>query len=408
MVKFLRVAYRNVIRHKRRALLMLFMITIVVAITLILEGFLEASRQGWLTSVIHSETGHIQIMRKGYMEAGPMAPLDLLITRPEEIKAILNGSSNAIIGLTERLSFGGMIATWEKTAIFGGIGVDPVNEYDIFDLIDVKKGTRLIPNQDSGTLIGSGLAKNLEINIGDPVTLISNTVEGAINAINMEVVGIFHSGTPQVDNMALFVPLASAQRLLNVPNQVSSIVVLLDDINLVDKKANEIRGLMKERRHDIEVVTWQDLATLFKRVQSMNRFQANIVGIIMFSLITMAICIIMLMAVFERTREIGTMTAFGIRKGEVMSLFLCESMIIGIIGGLLGALLGIGVTGVLNMIGIPFNPPDTDILIYLRPVILYDRAVYVFFIAVVTAGIGGFYPAVWASTIRPSEAFRFV
>jgi len=407
MIKYLKIGYKNIIRHKRRTLLTLSMIISVAIVTLVVEGFIEDSQRGWLMSIIHTQTGHIQIMPHGYREREIMAPIDTLISTPERVKALI-GEDEPVVAITERLNFGGMIATEKKTAIFNGIGIDPITDYDIFELISAEKGTRLTPDKELGCLIGSGLAKNLEVDVGNLVTLISNTREGAINAINVEIVGIFHTGVPEVDKMLLYIPLKSAQRLLNISNEISNLVILLNNINQVDKEAYRIKGLLKDKFPNLEVVTWEELATLYKKVQRMQRFQANIIEIIMFFLIGMAICIIMLMSVFERTREIGTMTAFGIKRREVIFLFLCESMIIGIIGGVLGSLLGIGVTGIINIIGIPFNPPGTEILVYIRPVILYDRALYVTIVAIITTCLGGLYPSLWASKIRPQEAFRFV
>jgi len=407
MLKFFKIGYKNVIRHKRRTLLTIFMIICVVTITLVLEGFIEASRKGWLLSIIHTQTGHIQIVKKGYREKSMTQTLDLLIENPKAIEKIIK-NNKSIRAFTERLSFGGMIATETKTAIFSGIGIDPVNDYDIFDLIQAKVGTRLMPYHKSGCLIGSGLAKNLGLKVGSSAILISNTIEGAINAINVEIVGIFHSGVPQKDNLVLYIPLKDAQRLLNLNGQVSKIIILIEDIDKVDKEVNNIRKLLKNNFPDIEIVTWEQLAGLFKRIQSMYRFQANIIELIMFSLIAISICIIMLMSVFERTREIGTMSAFGIKRSEIIFLFLCESMIIGIIGGLLGVMIGIGVTKLLYIIGIPFNPPDTDILVYIRPIVLYNKAIYIFLFSIFTTIIGGLYPSIRTSKIRPSEAFRFV
>lgn len=406
MIKFIRIGIRNIIRHRRRTLLIFLMISTVVAITLVLEGFIEATQQGWLTSIIHSETGHIQIMRKGYREKQIMAPLDLLIPEPQAIESLLE-KNKTIVGITKRLLFSGMAASKDKTIIFTGIGADPVTEYDIFDLIDVRKGTRLQPHKPFGAMVGSGLAKNLDLGIGNNLVLITNTIEGAMNAIDVEIVGIFQSGVPQVDSMTLFVPLAAAQQLLNVPGQASYIALLLKDIKLVEKEAAQLKQTLKNFSN-LEVFRWQDLATLYKRIGSMNRFQANTIEIILFSLIALAICIIMLMAVFERTREIGTMTAFGVKKSEILSLFLCESTMIGVIGGFLGILIGIGIIKLLFFIGIPFNPPGSDMTVYIRPIVLYDRALYVFSFSTLTTIIGGLYPAAWASQIRPVEALRFV
>ncbi|MDI6704060.1 MAG: FtsX-like permease family protein [bacterium] len=410
MVKYIKIALRNIRRHKRRTILIVIMITTAVAVTIFLEGILEDMRQGWLKAIIHTQTGHIQIMHKGYLEKELMAPLDMLISHPKKIEKFLE-KQESILAMTKRLNFGGMIATPEKTAIFSGIAVDPVNEYEVFCLLDVDKGEKLSPYKENGCVIGVGLAKNLAIEVGDVVTLISNTIEGTLNAVDVEIVGIFKSGQPQVDNMLLYVTFPTAYNLLNiVGDKVSNIILVLKSINLAPKFASILRSFIKDRYigEELDVHLWSDLATLYRKVMGMNKFTTSIIELIMFFLITLGICNTMLMAVFERTKEIGTMTAFGIRKGEIVGLFLCESLIIGIFGGLLGSILGAGITQVIQFIGIPFVPPGTDKLVYIRPIVCLDKIVLAFILATITPIIGGLYPAFWASKIKPVEALRFV
>ncbi len=410
MVKYIKIALKNIRRHKRRTILIVIMITTAVTITIFLEGFLEDMRQGWLKAIIHTQTGHIQIMHKGYLEKELMSPLDMLISYPKEIDKLLE-KQKCILARTKRLNFGGMIATSEKTAIFSGIAVDPVNEYEVFCLLDVDKGEKLSTYKENGCVIGIGLAKNLGIEVGDAVTLISNTIEGALNAVDVEIVGIFKSGQPQVDNILLYVTFPTAYNLLNIKeNKVSNIILILEDINLAPKFASILRAFIKDkyRWEKIDVHLWADLATLYRKVMDMNKFTTGIIELIMFFLITLGICNTMLMAVFERTKEIGTMTAFGIRRGEIVGLFLCESLIIGIFGGLLGSILGAGITQVIHFIGIPYVPPGTERLVYMRPIVCLDKMVLAFILTIITTIIGGLYPAFWASKIKPAEALRFI
>lgn len=409
MVKYIRIALKNIRRHKRRTILIVMMITSAVAITIFLEGILEDMRQGWLKAIIHTQTGHIQIMHKGYLEKELMSPLDMLISHPKEIEKFLE-KQKCILAMTKRLNFGGMIATPEKTAIFSGIAVDPINEYEVFCLLDVDKGEKLSPYKKNGCVIGIGLAKNLSLEVGDTVTLISNTIEGALNAVDVEIVGIFKSGQPQVDNILLYVTFPTAYNLLNIEDKVSNIILVLENINLSPKFASNLRTFIKDkyRSEELEVHLWSELATLYRKVMGMNKFTIGIIELIMFFLITLGICNTMLMAVFERTKEIGTMTAFGIRRGEIVGLFLCESLIIGIFGGLLGSVLGTGITQIVHFIGIPFVPPGTERLVYMRPIVCLDKMVFAFILAVITTIIGGLYPAFWASKIKPVEALRFV
>jgi len=407
MNKYIKIAWRNIFRNKRRTVLVVIMIMFAVSLSLLFEGFLEDMRQGWLKAVIHGETGHIQIMRKGYLESSILSPLDCLISSPKEIEGLLKKDKD-VVGVTKRISFGGLIAVADKTTIFNGIGVDPANEYKIFSLLEgVKIGKRLYPYHRDACVIGCGLAKYLGVGIGDMVTLLTNTVEGAMNAINVEVVGIFETGRPEVDNMCLSIPLSSSQNLLYT-EKVSSIILLLKDIEDVPRYIEGLKRRLNEKRMDVEIHPWYELATLYKKVMAMNRFQLTIVEIIMFLLVGLALSNVSIMSTFERTKEIGTMTAFGIRQDEIMKLFLSESSLIGIIGGIGGIIGGIIVVKILYLIGIPFVPPGSTTPVYMRPILQISNLIFAFIFASLISIIGGIYPAWRASRIKPVEALRFV
>jgi len=381
------------------------MIVVAVTLSILFEGFLENMKKGWLEAIIHAETGHIQIMKKGYLEKSLLSPLDCLISYPKEIKEKLKDDKN-IVAMTSRLDFGGLIAVADKTTIFNATGIEPENEYEIFSFLEnVEKGTRLYIYHKDACVIGCGLAKYLGVSIGDTVTLVTNTVEGGMNAINLEVVGIFKSGRPEVDNMCLSLPISSAQKLLYT-KKVSKIILLLKDMKYIPKYVDELKS--KFIKENLDVYPWYELAKLYKKVMAMNRFQLSIVEFIMFVLIGLAISNVALISTFERTREIGTMTAFGIRKGEVMKLFLSESLLIGIIGGIGGIILGTIVVKILYFIGIPFVPPGTDMVVYMRPILKMQILMFAFFFSCFISILGGIYPAWKATKIKPIEALRFI
>lgn len=374
-----------------------------------MEGFLEGSNSDWLNSIIHAETGHIQIMPRGYKDVSMMSPIDNLIPTPNVIKDLVK-SSQEVIGVTERLNFGGMIATGEKTAIFSGIGVDVINEYDIFDFISATEGRRLSPLDKEGCLMGSILAKNLGLKVGNDAVLITNTAEGAVNAVNVKIVGIFNSGVPTADSMLLYIPIAHAQKLVNAPMCVSQIILLLDNIQNVESYSIKLNSIIKETsfKNLVEVWKWNELATTYERIISMERFQLSIVEGIMLFLIILSVNIIMLMSVFERVKEIGTLTAFGITSKEIAFLFLNEALMIGFVGGCVGYIVGLVAIKVTCFMGVPFNPPGSTITVYMRPIIPWMRMFIISVITVFTTVIGGLYPAVWGSKIRPTEALRYV
>ena len=409
MQKYLKLAYRNTVRHKRRTILTVFLIASVVVVTVFMESFLEAYNQGWLQATIHSETGHIQIMPTGYREAAVMAPIEGLIASPEKIKELI-GEDEDVIGITERLKIGGMIATEEKTAIFSGIGIDLVNEYDVFDLITVSQGHRLSPLDKEGCVMGALLAKQLGLKVGDSAILMGNTVEGAMNAVRVHIVGIFESGTPEVDSLFVYMPIAHAQNLVNTPGQVSNIILLLDDIQKVEPYSKKLKGMMETLNlpQPVEIWRWDELAGMFKRITSMQRFQLSVIEGIMLFLVVLSIAIIMLMSVFERVREIGALTAFGITRREIAILFLTESAMLGFLGGLIGNIIGLILIAITYSLGIPFNPPGSTMTVYIRPIIVPQIMLILFFVALLTTLLGGLYPALWGSKIKPTEALKYV
>jgi len=409
MKKYFILAYRNTVRHKRRTILTVFLIASVVAVTIFMEGFLEAYNQGWLQATIHSETGHIQIMPTGYREAAVMAPIEGLIASPEKIKELIEEDKD-VIGITERLKIGGMIATEEKTAIFSGVGIDLVNEYDVFDLIDVQQGRRLSPLDKEGCVIGALLAKQLGLKVGDSATLIANTIEGAMNAVRIHIVGIFESGTPEVDSLFIYIPIIHAQNLVNTPGQVSNIILLLNDIKKVEPYSKRLKEMIETigMKQSVEVWRWDELAGMFKRITNMQRFQLSVVEGVMLFLVVLSIVIIMLMSIFERVREIGTLTAFGITRREIATLFLTESAMLGLLGGFMGNMIGLIVTTITYYLGIPFNPPGSTMTVYIRPIIVPQIMMILFFVAILTTLLGGLYPALWGSKIKPTEALRYV
>lgn len=410
MVKYLRIAAKNIARHKRRTILVVVMIGSGVAMSILLEGILEDMRLGWLKAIIHTQTGHLQIMPEGYLKRELMSPLDLLISSPMRLKEFIE-KEEGVVSLTERLNFSGMIATQEKTTIFNGIGVDPINEYEVFSLLKgVERGSPILRDKPYGGVIGTRLAENLGIDIGGVVTLVSNTKYGTLNAINMEVVGIFSSGVPEVDSMCLYLPLEGAFKLLDIEGEVSSIVCILEDIRSVPKFKERVKRFIETEYgfEGLEVHSWDELATLYKRVMGMQGFTIKMIELIIFFLIALAISSIMLMSVFERTREIGTMTAFGIKRSQIMTLFLTEAFLIGILGGMIGILVGSSITAGVFFVGIPYIPPGTEKVVYMRPLLCVDKMVFVFLIGIVSTLIGGLYPSWWAARIRPIDALRFV
>lgn len=406
MKKYITIGLKNIWRNKRRSIFVVLMLIVAISLFILFEGFLEDSQRGWLKAIIHAQTSHLQITKKGFYER----PMGSSITKedlidPQKIEEMLKKDTE-VIANTKRLAFGGMIATEDKMTIFSAFGIDTLWEYEVFSfLTEVEKGGILEPKDTDVCVIGCGLAEYLKVGIGDKVILWTKTQDGAMNAIEVKIKGIFRSGKKEVDKMCLSVPLSCAQKLLNT-DKITNICILLKDIKNVDKWKERFQNSLDDK--ELEVHPWHKLAPIFKQVMAMNRFQYSLIEFIVLLLIALGIANVMLLSVFERTREIGALSAFGLKKIEIIRLFLAEGFALGLIGAIVGVIMGIIITISLWYIGIPFQPPGVERIVYIRPIVCIDKVILGFVLGIVVAVIGGVYPAYYASRIKPVEALKFL
>jgi putative ABC transport system permease protein len=406
---YAKLAVRNLFRNRRRTLITLGAMSFGAAAIILFGGFVNSIYVGVRESTIRSQIGHIQLYRKGYSEKGNLAPFDYLIRDYATLRAELVKMEH-VRTVTARLGFSGLVSTGDTTTSFVGIGVDPEGEANLSSLAVMVDGQDLSSRDPRGVILGIGLARAFGVRPGDDLTLLTTTKGGSINALAVKVRGIWESGEKAYDDRFLKTPILEVQRLLDVDgDEVQSIVLLLDRTENTAIVRDRLAELIRERGLDLEMKTWEDLALRYHQVRELFGRIFAVLTLIVSVMVVFGITNTMTMAIFERTREIGTLMALGTRRRGVISMFVLEGLALGALGGLLGVILGVVLAKLVSALGIQLPPPPGStrgfaVQILVVPFVLMQA----FRLSIVTATLASLYPAWRAARLNVVEALRHV
>ena len=407
MPLYAKLAVRNVFRNRRRTLITLAAMGFGAAAIIVFGGFVHAIYYGVRESTIRSQVGHIQLYRNGYSEKGTVAPFDYLIADYPALRDELLRLPH-VKAVTARLGFSGLVSTGDTTTAFVGSGVVPEGEVDLAALAVIVAGTDLTSREPRGVTLGVGLARAFGVKPGDDLTLLTTTKGGAINALAVKVRGIWESGEKAYDDRFLRVALSEAQRVLDLEGgEVQSVVLLLDATDHTAAVRADIERLIRERGLELEIKTWDDLALRYHQVRELFGRIFAVLTLIVSVMVVFGITNTMTMAIFERTREIGTVMALGTRRRGVVSMFVLEGFVLGVLGALAGVVLGVALAKAISAVGIQLPPPPGStrgflVQIFVVPTVL-ARAVE---LSIVAATLASIYPAWRAARLNVVEALR--
>jgi putative ABC transport system permease protein len=302
------------------------------------------------------------------------------------------------------LSFSGLISHDEATIAFTGEGVDTEVERIFISVEIVDGGQSLSPGDPNGIVLGRGLAANLGVGVGDTVVLLATTASGGVNAVEARVRGLFFTVSKAYDDVAIRVPLPLAQTLLRT-SKVHRWIVVLDDTAHTRTALDAIRERVGPG--DLELVPWHRLADFYNKANALLSKQVAVVKVMIALIIILTISNTLTMNVLERTGEIGTMMALGVRRPTVLRRFLGEATMVGLIGGALGCILGVALAEAISAKGIPMPPPPGRSEGYLGEIMVSWKLVLsAFLLAMTTTVIAGLYPAWKASRLVIVDALR--
>lgn len=403
MAPLIRIALRNVLRNRRRSLITLSAVFLAVGVMTAVRGVLNGLQAAIRETVIATQTGALQVHKKGFARS-LQAPIDLDLPADE---AFL-GKIRAVPGVVEaapRIPFGGMVNANDKTVFSIFVALDPAREPRVcpqrWDILG--EGKPLDVAVEDGAALSDELLKRLGVPLGGTAALLTNNKDGTLGAVDVKATGRLGGvALPLPDQRVVFVPLALAQKLLLMEGRATEIAISVKDPAKVDEVARALQAALGD---EYEVATWGQIAPFVDDVIRTQNIMLTIVAAIFGIIALVGIAVTMLMNTLERTREVGTMMALGVRRRQILVMFLLESMLLGIAGVLAGGSAGGGfilrfATGAGLAIQIPGS--NKPLLIHTFVTAPYVGAVLA--VAALGATAAAFLPAWWASRLRPVEA----
>ena len=403
MTGTLQLVFRNLYRQRRRSGIALLAVTFGVVALVLAGGFIEWGLWFGRESTIHSQLGHLQIVRQDYYGKGIADPYNYLLPKESpELAQVMALNDVAAVG--PRLSVSGLASLGDATISFIAEGVDAAVEKDLSRSLTIRAGANLSPSDPKGIIMGQGLAANLDAHVGDSIVLLASPVNGGMNAVEVTVRGLFSTITKAYDDAALRMPIAMARTLLRVDG-AHTWVILLNKTELTRETAARVRQVIAGSAY--QVLEWRELADFYNKTETLLVRQFGIVKTIIGIIIILSITNTMMMAVMERTGEIGTIMALGVRRRDVMTLFVTEGFVLGVVGAAMGLLVGYILAAIISFVGIPMPPPPGMADAYTARILVTPQlAAESFILAVLTTLLASVYPAWKAAKMEIVDALR--
>lgn len=402
----LRLAVRNLLRNTRRTLLSLASVVAGVAVLVIGPGFVGGFEENIIRAQIDTLSGHAILRPLAYPTEGLQHPVDNLIVVDAALTSALDATTEA---WTPRTFFAPRVVHAGDAMRVRAIGFDPARDTDVFPRDTWKVNGKIPTTVEDGVLVGAGLARLLDLEPGERLVLQARTPEGAINALDVAVSGVVSVGSPLIDRGAMLVPSPLVELLLRSEGHASHIAVRLRSRDAAFSWADEIRA--RGLPANAEAVTWYDEVKALLELQAIRRKALDILALALMGMSAAGIMNTVLMAAYERIREVGTLRALGMTEGRVMVLFLTEGALMGATGALVGGALGGGLVWWYSVHGIDLAdmltaggniPVSAMLYTEFDPLGLVRSMAF----GVVVAVLASVWPARVASRMVPADAVR--
>ncbi len=405
---YLKIGYRNIIKNYRRSLITMTSIIIGMVACLLTHGFFNWNINELKESMIHNGIGHYQLYAAGYSKYGNDDSYQYLIPDTAPIMREL-GRIPQVELVTARMTFSGILASATQSTVVTGEAGNPENEKKLNSNSYLVKGSYLNNKEPDGIMIGNGVAKKLSVKIGDTLTLMGNMRDGGINAVDLKLVGITRSGYSELDNLSVVTSLSVIQNLLGIDNSVQKMVILLKDTGDTSGMVPSLTRISK--KYHLEYRNWESLAEFYHSLKLMYNVVFDIIIFIVLAIVVFTISNTVNMNLSERFREIGTIRALGAKRGQVAWIFIVESLLLGLIGGLIGLLISyllIGLTELIGGLPVVIHGTQKPVLmhVFFHPTLAGIIVCMVLFSLVAMAA--SIFPSRRASRISITEALRWI
>ncbi|MEW6326505.1 MAG: FtsX-like permease family protein [Thermodesulfobacteriota bacterium] len=412
MRNLFKIAIRNLLRYKRRTLLTASLITIGVVFVLVFISVSGSFKNMMIGQITDSMIGHLQVHRKGYVASIENLPLNLnlksgAMTRLENI---LNKQPE-IVAYSPRIKFGGMFSNFVETSNIRLNGIYPDKELKSVPLLAsrVIEGKKIL---DKGEIwIPELLAKGMKVKVGDTIVVVATNKDGSVNGKQFIVSGVLESATGPGGRDG-YIHIEDAAEVLRMGGmEISEVAIRLKDFGKLNVFSEKLDGLLskevnRQNKPIFELHTWEKLSPFFN-IARMIDVMTFFIKLMLIAIVLISIMNVMIMAVYERIREIGTIAAIGTLPGKILNMFVIEGFCLGIVGAIIGNIAGIAIIFILNLSRVTFDFGQQKGIILQANVNSMDVLVISVTVIIVSV-IASLQPAFKASRMEPIKALRHV
>ncbi len=402
--KFWVMAYRDLLRNRRRTVITFVAIALGLTLVIFMNGLITGMLDGMLRDTIRLDTGHIQIRAESYEVVKTSLLWRDLIDNADELAARA-AAMPEVKAVSPILWAGGVLGTASESTSVRVSGIDPTSA--LFDPVreGLRAGEFLSGDGRGQILIGQRLADELGVGVGDRINLAVGNPDGLPEEGQFTIVGLINTGFPGIDNANVFLSLPQAQRITGSGDRASIVRIQLNDIEDTDKVAAALQT------PGLTILDWRELNEFIMTTMETGTAVYAILYAIIFLVVAVIIANTLLMAVFERTREIGILAALGMKGRQIMTMFLFEATILGLVGSLFGIILGGLTVWYFSFNGIYFGDMGDamgslafgdSLYTILVPANLFLMAFWMMVVIVIVS----LYPAWYAARLQPVEALH--
>ena len=406
---YIRLAWRNLWRHRRRTLIVAVAMALGLGLMMFYDGLIAGFDQAIYGNAIKVLGGNIQIHAAGYrteLGENPLLPL------PNDQAVVQAALSQPLVQTaTRRINTSGMVTSPEGAFGVSIIGIEPQKELDVnLAAKHVIAGRYLNPDDEDVIFIGKGLADAMNVTVGDRITMVGRSTHDQMRQRTMTVVGIYDLGMPDLEKSTVYISLAEAQALFDLTGQSTEVAIVLKQLGQEPKVIAALQPMLP----GYEIDTWRNNYPELLAAISTKNGVMNIFSVIILLIAGIGILNLLLMAVYERTREIGLLGAMGLKPRQISLLFILEGTMMGLVGVAAGILVGLFINGLLRQVGMDFSAMSsaTEYMALINGKIypswglekLVGRALTIAIISALAAVI----PAREAASREPAEALHHV
>jgi putative ABC transport system permease protein len=409
-----KIAVRNLLRYTRRSLLTVSLIGFGVVFVLVFVAMTGSFKEAIVSSITDSYLGHVQVHRRGYVASIESLPLNLSLT-PAQLAAIEQALADipGLAGSSARIKFNAMFSTFVETTGLRVTAAYPEREFAVCPKLPARvvQGDRTAGGLGRGKiLVPELLARGMGIKVGDTVVVVATNKDGSVNGKTLLVSGILESATGPGGRDG-YIHVEDAMEILRIQGQEATEVAIgLRDFGQIERVAAALRERLEggsAGRAPFEVHTWAQLSP-FASIATLIDLMALFMKVMLIAIVLISVLNVMIMAVYERVREIGTIAAIGTLPSRILSLFLVEGVVLGAAGAVAGVLAGAAIILALNVWKVSVTFGGARQLFVLSPRIDPYEVVLASVMVIVVSVLASVQPAIRASRMEPIDALRHV